>query len=549
MNFFKKITLHGFTQAKPIEKASAALFLLLAAFILLTFKQYGISNDEMVQHTYGQLLLKFYASGLHDLSAFEYKNLYLYGGFFDLLAAGLEKILPLWVWDLRHLLSALFGYAGIVAVYRSTLLLANHRAAFISALLLAITGAWTGAMFTHTKDVTFGACMAWAMYYTLLLAKDLRHIPLSLSIKLGIAIGAALGLRIGGVFAIIYLVLLLAIALVKQDNLQQRWQILSAAVLGLLPAAIVSLLMMIAFWPWVAMGADHLLIAAKSFSHFAFNMNTIVDGSWVSIGNVPRSYLLDYLAIRLPEIFLLGLLLAFLFAGQTLYKWLLSRVEISLTLAMWSLLIAALFPILFVLWDRPALYNGVRHFTFILPPLAVLAGIALNHAWSQSLAYPRLQKSYLLVFILSVCYTICIMVQLHPYEYVYYNRVAGDFKSAQHAWESDYWSSSLLDATSQLEDFVTQEQGHSQPLTTGPYYVAICAEAFQGRAYLDHRFAVTENWIRADFFISSTNMNCDKVLQGNIIGKVERLGATLAVIKDRRDLVGDQRIPKPAPNN
>ncbi|MFM6979116.1 MAG: hypothetical protein ACKOW7_03790, partial [Methylophilaceae bacterium] len=64
-----------------------------------------------------------------------------------------------------------------------------------------------------------------------------------------------------------------------------------------------------------------------------------------------------------------------------------------------------------------------------------------------------------------------------------------------------------------------------------------------------HRFAVTENWIRADFFISSTNMNCDKVLQGNIIGKVERLGATLAVIKDRRDLVGDQRIPKPAPNN
>lgn len=548
MNFLKKYFPAGIKSAPPIERASIVLFALLAIFILLTFKQYGISNDEMVQHTYGQLLVKFYASGLQDLSAFEYKNLYLYGGFFDLLAAGLEKILPLWVWDLRHLLSALFGYAGIIAVYRCAELLANRRAAFISALLLAITGAWTGAMFTHTKDVTFGACMAWAMYYTVLIAKDLRQIPLSLSIKLGVAIGAALGLRIGGVFAIIYLVLLLAIALVETAP-QQRWQTLYAAVLGLLPAAIVSLLLMILFWPWVAMGADHLLIAAKSFSHFAFNMNTIVAGTWVSIGDVPRSYLLDYLGIRLPEAFLFGLLLALAFAAHRGYAWLLSRAELRLSLPMLALLITVLFPLLFVFWDRPALYNGVRHFTFILAPLAVIAGMALSHAWQCCQPYPRLQKSFCLVLILSLTYTLSIMARLHPYEYVYYNRLAGDFKSAQHAWESDYWSSSLLDATQQLEDYVTQEQQRLHQSSAGPYFVAICAEAFQGRAYLDQRFAVTENWIRADFFISSTNMNCDKVLQGNIIGKVERLGATLAVIKDRRDLVGEQRIPKPAPPN
>ncbi|MES2553210.1 MAG: hypothetical protein V4588_06045, partial [Pseudomonadota bacterium] len=97
------------------RKATFLLLILLGAFIALSFHQYGISNDEEVQHVYGRLLLDFYGSGFADQAAFHYKNLYLYGGFFDLIAAGMEKLLPFWVWDMRHLLSALFGFAGIVA--------------------------------------------------------------------------------------------------------------------------------------------------------------------------------------------------------------------------------------------------------------------------------------------------------------------------------------------------------------------------------------------------------------------------------------------------
>jgi hypothetical protein len=76
--------------------------------------------------------------------------------------------------------------------------------------------------------------------------------------------------------------------------------------------------------------------------------------------------------------------------------------------------------------------------------------------------------------------------------------------------------------------------------------VAICAEAFQGQAYLDDRFVITENWRTADFFISTTHMNCHTVLQGKLVGEINRLGATLAVVKDRRALQGEQRTPRPA---
>jgi hypothetical protein len=43
-------------------------------------------------------------------------------------------------------------------------------------------------------------------------------------------------------------------------------------------------------------------------------------------------------------------------------------------------------------------------------------------------------------------------------------------------------------------------------------------------------------------------MHCDQVLQGEIIGVVKRIDTTLAVVKDRRKLVGEARNATPAPN-
>lgn len=549
-NYFDAIPITMTSNA--FKKLSHALFAFLVIFVLATFKQYGISNDEQVQHVYGQLLLKFYSTGFVDQSAFTYKNLYLYGGFFDLVAASLEKILPLWVWDIRHLLSAIFGVIGILGTYKITRELANERAAFLAALLLTLTGAWAGAMFTHTKDVSFGTCMIWALYYTLLISKELPRIPLKLSLKLGLAIGFALGLRIGGAFAVIYLLLLVLIAgWLNAKKFSAKIEFWWKSALGLMPAGMLAFVIMALCWPWAVMGADHILIAAKSFSHFAFNMNTIANGEWVSIGDISRFYLFEYLAVRLPEVFLLGLLaatvmvLAKLSNIQTTYRAYLSHKLPEITLA-----IAVLFPIIFVLYDRPALYNGVRHFTFIIPPLAILAGIGLSKAWQALSAYKKSQLAFTSTCLLLALNTAYLLFALHPYEYVYYNHFAAkDFAQAQHKWEGDYWSSSLIDAGKMLNDYVSAEQENGANAHEGPYYVAVCAEAFQGQAYLDKRFQITEDWVLADFFMSSTNMNCDQVLKGKMVGTVERLGAKLAAVKDRRELQGEDRRPHAPPRN
>ena len=154
------------------------LFVLIALYVLLCFDQHGLSNDEEVQHVYGRLLLDYYRSGLTDLSAFQYKNLYLYGGLFDLLAASAERLAPAMnVWDLRHLLTALFGLGGLFAVYRTARLLAGEAAALSAVGLLMLTGAWSGALFTHTKDIPFAACMAWATLCTVQLVPSMPRPP------------------------------------------------------------------------------------------------------------------------------------------------------------------------------------------------------------------------------------------------------------------------------------------------------------------------------------------------------------------------------------
>ena len=117
--------------------APALLSIALVLYVLHGFGQHGLSNDEEVQHVYGRLLLDYYASGLTDLSAFQYKNLYLYGGLFDLIAALAERLLPAMnVWDLRHLLTALFGLGGLYAVHRTGRLLGGATHGLTAVVLL-----------------------------------------------------------------------------------------------------------------------------------------------------------------------------------------------------------------------------------------------------------------------------------------------------------------------------------------------------------------------------------------------------------------------------
>ena len=544
-------TAHYFWRAPPgvirqtryWDWLSYALLGALLLFVLATFGQHGISNDEPVQHTYGRLLLAFYGSGFADRHAFDYLNLHLYGGLFDILAAAIEPYSPWSVWDLRHLLSALFGIGGIVFAALTARFLAGPRAACLTGLLLGLTGAWTGAMFTHTKDIPFGTAMMAAVYFSTVLLPQLPRPGKGTVVGLGLALGAAMGLRVGGLFALFYLgtgVLLMVWS--RSRSLAEALRFISQALPRLLLGLVLALIVMAITWPWSVMGWHNLFDAATKFSHFNFDMKTQLAGTLYPISQLPRTYLAHYLLLRVPELLLLGLLAAAVLTARGLWRSPGQRLP-GLRLPVAALpripvVLAALFPIVFSLATAPALYNGIRHFSFVLPPLAVLAGLGLD-ALLSALKSRRPLLLAATALLLSVgTDNLLLMLRLHPYQYVAYNHLAGGLEGAFRRYELDYWNDGARESAHLLNHLLSDELGTAPAGLT----VAFCGESVQINEFLDPRFRVVRDWPSADFFVAATQTGCDRAMNGTLIGQVTRDEVPLMVIKDRRELVGPDRL-------
>src|SRR5262249_56387874 len=83
------------TTSRVFDRLAVVVLAVVGIVALLTFRDYGLSWDDYTHSEYGDLLLKFYLSGLRDQRALSWVNLYYYGGGFDLLAALAAKLPPL----------------------------------------------------------------------------------------------------------------------------------------------------------------------------------------------------------------------------------------------------------------------------------------------------------------------------------------------------------------------------------------------------------------------------------------------------------------------
>src|SRR5690606_24188463 len=92
---------------------------------------------------------------------------------------------------------------------------------------------------------------------------------------------------------------------------------------------------------------------------------------------------------------------------------------------------AALLPILLAVMTKPVLYNGVRHFLFVTPALAVLGGLAAGYLFERFAAQSRaLAGGSVAVFAALILWTTIDLVRIHPYQYALFNHAAGGMERA-----------------------------------------------------------------------------------------------------------------------
>jgi hypothetical protein len=525
-------------RAHVYDIATVVLIAALVVIALCTFKGYAISNDEGVQHHYGELIIAYYASGFEDQSVFKFQNLYLYGGLFDVIAVILSHLIPIDPYDLRHILCALIGIGGIGAAAAIARLISGPRAALIAAIALSVCGAWYGTMFNHTKDIPFAAAMTVA---TLFLIRIARSLPLPRAgdvAAFGLLAGIALGIRVLGLLLVIYAGAAIALYLPRQGRGLARWRFAIDSSLRLLPALLLAYAIMILAWPWAALAPLNPIRGLLSFSEFHYAIRTVVDGQVYEMAKVPRLYVPIYILIRVPLLTLFGAALAIavalsprLAAGPTR----LQRRDIVLVA------LTVIVPVVCqVILHGPA-FTGMRHFLFVVPALAILAGIGLDAAMTGLAARGRLVASGGLA-VVTACFlwNAVTLVRLHPYEYLFYNALVGGLEGASRRYDLDYWFSSMPEALGMLETYLRRSEPVEAGRSVQVYSVAVCGERlpFEKTVKLPQlRWDFKSEWDQSEFFIAPTHMNCDGDLGGEIIGTVERLGIPIAYVKDRRALI------------
>jgi hypothetical protein len=517
------------------DVAAALLLAALAVLVVLTFRQYSISNDEGVQQRYGELIIAYYASGFADRALFSFDNLYLYGGLFDVVATLLAKVVPLDLYDLRHLLCAATGLGGIAATWATARMIAGSRAGFLAAAILAVSGPWYGTMFNHTKDIPLAAAMMGATFFLLRIARDLPQPRWRDLAGFGLLLGAALGLRVLGLMMLVYVLLAAWTGLACRDGAGPRRHAadVGRTALAFAPALLLAYLIMLAAWPWSALGLFNPLRALIAFSDFHYPIRTLLAGRVYHMADVPRWYVPVYLLVRLPLVTVAGIALGLAFAAVA---WV-ARVPARITCARREVgLIAftAVFPPLcHVALHGPA-FAGLRHFLFVVPPLTILAAIGWDGLLTRLARWRRAAALAMAVAVAgAVTWDVVVLARLHPYEYLDYNRLVGGLPGAAGRYATDYWVSIMPEALDRLAQRLAREStltGDRQ----GPYYVAICAERAQFDNTPHGALRWTRDPARADFFIAPTHMNCDRALAGRTIVEIERLGTLIGVVKDRR---------------
>jgi hypothetical protein len=524
-------------RADRYDLATLLLFGALVLLVAITFGDYAISNDEGVQQRYGEMIVAYYASGFTDQALFHFRNLFLYGGLFDVIAVGFEKLVPLDIYAVRHLLSALIGLSGIAAVWATARTIGGSRAGLLAAAALAVCGTWYGAMFNHTKDIPFAAAMIGALCLLVLIARELPRPRWRLVLLFGVLCGCALGIRVLGLFLLSYA--LLAVALHVPVSRRASWRdVLLFAARSAVPFAAafaVAYVIMIVAWPWAALAPLNPLRGLMTFVDFNYPIQTMLAGRVYHMGEVPRWYVPVYMVIKLTLWLLIGAGLAIVFAalpqragGVADNR---TRKEIALVA------FAALFPLICEVVVAGPAFSGMRHFLFTVPPIAVLAGLGIDGMLRRLETRDwRLAGVAAAIVLVGLGSNATTLYRLHPDEYLFFSPVVGGLTGATRQYDTDYWANSMPEALADLERYLDRTEGPWGKATPRHRYtVAICSEPLQfERQADDARLAWTHDSRHADFFIAPTNMNCDRAVGGKIVATVTRLGVVIGVVKDRR---------------
>lgn len=436
--------------AGDMEKQDAIFRMLFAVatvllfFIMATLSfQFGITGDERVQKDYGEKVLDYFTTLGKDKAALEFKNLYFYGGFFDMLCAAANRYIGILdPYDMRHLLNAVFGFLMIFFAALIAQRLGKWRSGFIALVLLSVSPQLFGQSMNNPKDIPFAAAYAFSIYQFFKWITELPKPSIRTLIYASLGIAVAIGIRVGGLILVgILLVFLVTEWLfnksVREKIMQQGAFLRLVKHVMLVSAA--GYFGALLFWPYgLEAPFTNPFKALGEMQNFSTTIRILFAGKHIMSNEVPWNYIPTWISITTPLIILFPaiLMVAASFFTRKILRW-----EYIMLLTF-----AIVFPWAYAVYKKSSLYDGLRHFLFIVPLLTVLAALFFEVLF-RAAKNKLLTGVTALALVAGVALPLSWSIKNHPNEYCYFNEFTGGINGAYGNYETDYWMNSIRETS------------------------------------------------------------------------------------------------------
>jgi hypothetical protein len=480
---------------------------------------YGFTTDELVDHLKATRIFEFIASGGSEREQILKIDLInIYGALPDMLALALEKLIPALSFDSRHLVSALFGLAGIYYAYRVGSVFVSPSVGFMTVLLLTFNPMWFGYMFINAKDIPFATTLLAAFYYSLcaLTGRDESQWCWA---RVGLAAGLLASTKLIGVLVlglIGFLALAALVAVPTSSRLRIDPVFFYRLLMTAISALVGSLICFAVFWPQFFLWSPAQIFGVvRLFMNFdQWRGYVQIHGSYFSAAMVPWYYLSTYFAISMP-LFLLPLTAAGAIGGV------LNREPLIIS----SLIACVLFFTYQAVTGARVALNGYRHFLFLLPFVTLVAAYPIGRLLESRLFIVRVAA--LAVAAAGSVTAAVSMYQLFPYQYSFYNKLVGGIQGADGKYEIDVWRSALREA---LRKFSVMAD------TNDVVRIYTCGSALNFKEHPLFRLVESEKREDADYIVALRRV-CDaeyfQIQDLPAIGEVRRQGVLFAAIYSR----------------
>lgn len=489
---------------KNLIKISISIIMLLIIG-LSTVDNYGISTDERLE-----INMVFWNINLVTKGEPIPWDLQYYGTLFNFTSEAVfkakrtfEQIIPLKNNQeenandfykrikLKHKLTFLVSLIAYISVSGMVGILAGWEYTWLAPITLALFPRFWGHSFFNPKDIPFAAMFTLGTYLGCYLIAYYLRIGEQKVVKLGfnrltlfsflygILIGLVSGTRIGGCFLLFFVATTHFLVNLRKNHYRSFFPFISLYILMLIAWVITVTIIHPASW---SNPLTWLLDTFNYLSQHGWSGDVLFEGKLISAQSLPWYYLPQWIAMTTPLIFQIAFILGLVLI---LIKFTKFR-DIQLVCLLLILLQIFFLPLLAII-KQSTIYDGMRQFLFIIPGIAVIVTTSL--IWIYQAISNKKIKLFVSTLIAVLLFQIIFdMASLHPYEYIYFNRISGGLAKAHNQYDTDYWGLSMREGMEWINEnvspntiVVSSSQLHSSSTFADPKVVVISTQEFEQR--------------------------------------------------------------------